>query len=315
MSDPVAWHEALARYLVHLRRERAFSPHTLRAYESDLAQLADHVRSRLGRDTWSVTEIDADTIRSFLGRLHGRLEKTSQARKLSCLRSFYRFLIEEGSCGHNPAEAVTHPKLREKLPTFMEVDPLFHFLNSLRESAMRAGSSWRRVRNWALFECAYSSGLRVSELVGLDEPDVLFSQGMVRVLGKGRKERIVPMGETAMDSIRSYLGALALQLPRGRSSGGALFRNAREGRLTTRSVHRILKAELERCGLWQQLSPHGLRHSFATHLLNSGADLRAIQEMLGHASLSTTQRYTHVQFTQLMKTYDAAHPRSRRPKE
>jgi integrase/recombinase XerC len=310
-NDPLLWNEALGRYITYLHRERAFSPHTLRAYESDLTQFAGHLRTRWDRDDWSVAEIDADTIRSFMSRLHAKLDKTSQARKLSTLRSFFRFLMEEGSCGHNPAEAVTHPKLKEKLPSFLEVDPIFHFLNTLRESAVRSGSSWRRSRNWALFECTYSSGLRVSELVGLNEQDLLLSQGMVRVLGKGRKERIVPIGEKAMESIRHYQGALDAQFPGGRSMGPALFRNARGGRLTSRSVHRLLRAELERCGLWQQLSPHGLRHSFATHLLNSGADLRAIQEMLGHASLSTTQRYTHVQMNQLMKTYDAAHPRSR----
>jgi integrase/recombinase XerC len=305
------WGEAVERYLAHLRRERAFSPNTMRAYRSDLAQFTDQVRTRWNRDTWSVTEIDADLIRSFLGTLHTKLEKTSQARKLSTLRSFFRYLVEEGSCRLNPAEAVTHPKLRERLPSFLEIDPLFHFLNSLRESALKSESSWRRARDWALFECAYSSGLRVSELAGLNAADLLLSQGMVRVFGKGRKERIVPIGEKALGAVRHYLTVLDVQFPGVRSLGPALFRNARGGRLSSRSVHRLLRAALRRCGLWQQLSPHGLRHSFATHLLNSGADLRAIQEMLGHASLSTTQRYTHVQMSQLMKTYDAAHPRSR----
>ncbi|MHC1741710.1 MAG: tyrosine recombinase [Syntrophobacteraceae bacterium] len=309
------WSHAVECYLTHLRRERAFSPHTMRAYRSDLAQFATRIGSRWNRDDWAVAEIDADEIRSFLGGMHAKLEKTSQARKLSTLRSFFRYLVEEGLCKHNPAEAVRHPKLREKLPAFLEVDPIFHFLNSLRESAFKSGCSWRRARNWALFEAAYSSGLRVSELVGLDEADLLHAQGMVRVLGKGRKERIVPIGEKALEAVRHYLAALDGELPGAKSQGQSLFRNARGGRLTARSVHRLLRAELERCGLWQQLSPHGLRHSFATHLLNSGADLRAIQEMLGHASLSTTQRYTHVQLNQLMKTYDAAHPRSRLKRE
>jgi integrase/recombinase XerC len=310
-EEPLLWSEAVERYLAHLHRERAFSPHTIRAYRSDLAQFTEQMCVRWSRDTWSVTEVDADMIRSFLGGLHAKLEKTSQARKLSTLRSLFRYLVDEGICTLNPAEAVTHPKLRERLPAFLEIDPLFHFLNSLRESSLKPGSSWRRARNWALFECAYSSGLRVSELVGLNAADLLLSQGMVRVFGKGRKERIVPIGEKAMGAIRHYLTAMDAQFPIARTLGPSLFRNARGGRLTARSVHRILRADLERCGLWQHLSPHGLRHSFATHLLNSGADLRAIQEMLGHASLSTTQRYTHVQMSQLMKTYDAAHPRSR----
>ncbi len=310
-NEPLLWSEAVESYLTHLRRERAFSPHTMRAYQSDLAQFASAIGSRWNRGDWEVAEIDADVIRSFFSGLHAKLEKTSQSRKLSTLRSFFRYLVEEGHCRHNPAEAVTHPKLREKLPAFLEVDPIFHFLNSLRESAIKPGCSWRRARNWALFECAYSSGLRVSELVGLDETDLLYAQGMVRVFGKGKKERIVPIGEKALEAIRHYLAVLNEQFPGAKPLGQSLFRNARGGRLTSRSVHRLLRAELERCGLWQQLSPHGLRHSFATHLLNSGADLRAIQEMLGHASLSTTQRYTHVQLSQLMKTYDAAHPRSR----
>jgi integrase/recombinase XerC len=314
-NEPLPMSVAVGRYLAHLRSERAFSPHTLRAYESDLSQFTTHVGTRWGRDDWAVGEIDADMVRSFLSVLHSKMEKTSQARKLSTLRSLFRYLVEEGVCRQNPAEAVSHPKLREKLPAFLEVDPIFHFLNSLRESALRPGCSWRRARNWALFECAYSSGLRVSELVGLNETDLLTSQGMVRVMGKGRKERIVPIGEKALESVRHYQEALDAGFPRAKSLGASLFRNARGGRLTARSVHRLLRSELERCGLWQQLSPHGLRHSFATHLLNSGADLRAIQEMLGHASLSTTQRYTHVQLNQLMKTYDAAHPRSRLHKQ
>lgn len=177
---------------------------------------------------------------------------------------------------------------------------------------MKPQSSWRRWRNWALFECLYSTGVRVSELVGLNEEDISFEAGMVRVFGKGKKERIVPIGKKAMESIRGYLSALDFQFARARADSPALFRNARGGRLTTRSVHRILRTELRKCGLWQYLTPHGLRHTFATHLLNSGADLRAIQEMLGHSSLSTTQRYTHVHMDQLMKVYDAAHPRSRK---
>lgn len=310
-DETLPWDEGVARFLAHLARERALSPNTLRAYESDLAQFAAQVRSHWKRETWLVTEVDADWIRSFLGSLHARSEKTTQSRKLSTLRSLFRFLMDEGWCRLNPAEAVNHPKLRQRLPSYLEVDPLFHFLNSLRESALKAGSSWRRARNWALFECAYSSGLRVSELVGLGAGDLLLPQGMVRVLGKGRKERIVPIGEKAMGAVHHYRTLLEAQFPGVGALGPSLFRNARGGRLSARSVHRILRSELERCGLWQRLSPHGLRHSFATHLLNSGADLRAIQEMLGHASLSTTQRYTHVQLSQLMKTYDSAHPRSR----
>ncbi|SPF34829.1 Tyrosine recombinase XerC (fragment) [Syntrophobacter sp. SbD1] len=196
--------------------------------------------------------------------------------------------------------------------SFLQVDPAFHFLDTLSSAAHREGSSWRRARNWALFESLYSTGVRVSELVKLDLGGVAFDEAVVRVSGKGRKERIIPIGMKALDALRYYLGALEFQFPKGRAGSQALFLNSRGGRLTARSVGRILKSELTACGLWQRLSPHGLRHTFATHLLNAGADLRAIQEMLGHESLSTTQRYTHVNIDQLMKVYDSSHPRSRK---
>jgi integrase/recombinase XerC len=254
-------------------------------------------------------------VRGFLASGQKRWQKTSQGRKLSTLRTFFRYLNDIGACEGNPAAGVMYPKTRSKLPGFLGIDAVFHFLDSLRHAAEQPGSSWRRWRNWALFETAYSSGLRVSELVGLDVPDVNSEAGMVRVLGKGGRERVVPMGGKAVDSINRYLEVLGRQSLRTWEASPALFRNARGGRLTVRSVHRLLKGELERCGLWQQISPHGLRHSFATHLLNSGADLRAIQEMLGHSSLSTTQRYTHVHMEQLMRVYDAAHPRSKKERD
>ncbi|MEM5787210.1 MAG: tyrosine-type recombinase/integrase, partial [Syntrophobacteraceae bacterium] len=165
---------------------------------------------------------------------------------------------------------------------------------------------------WALFESLYSTGIRVSELVKLDQNSFSRQEGTVRIRGKGGRERVVPIGEEALASLKCYLTALDFQFPGVLQKSPALFRNARGGRLTARSVARILKAEMIGCGLWQHLSPHGLRHSFATHLLNAGADLRAIQEMLGHQNLSTTQRYTHIDADKLMKVYDAAHPRSRK---
>jgi integrase/recombinase XerC len=251
-------------------------------------------------------------IRGFLAAGRKHWQKTSQGRKLSTLRTLFHYLNETGACQGNPAESVAYPKTRSRLPGFLGIDAVFHFLDSLRHAAHQPDSSWRRWRNWALFETAYSSGLRVSELVGLDVLDLSAEAGMVRVLGKGGRERVVPVGDKALESIHRYLEALGRQNLKASEASSALFRNARGGRLTVRSVHRLLKSELERCGLWQQISPHGLRHSFATHLLNSGADLRAIQEMLGHSSLSTTQRYTHVHLDQLMKVYDDAHPRSRK---
>jgi integrase/recombinase XerC len=311
-NDRPDWHGAVDLFLAHLRHERGLSEETLRAYTTDLAQWHNCFTEKTGEADIRLRDISPDVIRGCMAALHKKLEKTSQARKLSSLRSFYRFLNDREVYEENPAEKVAHPKTKRKIPAFMGVDELFHFLDSLQRNASRPGSSWRSVRNWAMFECLYSTGTRVSELVGMDEGDLACESGMVRVLGKGSKERVVPIGDKAMAALRGYLAALDQQFPGARLQSTALFRNARGGRLTTRSVHRILKMELKRCGLWQQLSPHGLRHSFATHLLNSGADLRAIQEMLGHSSLSTTQRYTHVHMDLLMKTYDAAHPRSRK---
>jgi integrase/recombinase XerC len=312
MNKPGTWEEYSNRFINHLRFERGLSDETIRAYASDLRQLQEYYFSRTGNEDLKLSDISADFIRGFLASMHKRLEKTSQARKLSTLRTFFRYLDDYDLFDENPADRVASPKTKAKIPSFLDVDDVFHFLDALQKAATVAGCSWRRVRNWALFECLYSTGIRVGELVNLDEPHVAFDSGMVKVTGKGSKERVVPIGKKALVSIREYLNALNLQFPEGRAQNPALFKNARGGRLTARSVQRILQMELKKCGLWQHLSPHALRHTFATHLLNAGADLRAIQEMLGHSNLSTTQRYTHVHMNQLMKTYDKAHPRSRK---
>jgi integrase/recombinase XerC len=310
--DSLTWNSAQALFLRHLRHERNLSEETLRAYASDLGQFAEYVSTLEGPSVIEMGQISPEIVRGYLASVHKTLEKTSRARKLSALRSFYRYLNSAGIFSENPADQVTHPRIRQKMPSFLQVDDVFHFLDSLARTALRQGSSWRKARNWALFESLYSTGIRVSELVKLDLAGVAAGPGTVRVTGKGRKERIIPIGTKALDALKYYLSAIEVQFPKGRASSRALFLNSRGGRLTTRSVGRILKAELISCGIWQGLSPHGLRHTFATHLLNAGADLRAIQEMLGHESLSTTQRYTHVNMDQLMRVYDASHPRSRK---
>ncbi|MFZ2445559.1 MAG: tyrosine recombinase XerC [Syntrophobacteraceae bacterium] len=308
----LTWNDAEARFLKYLQRERNVSEETLRAYAGDLRQFALYLAERNDPAGMEMEAITPDFIRGFLASVHKRLEKSSRARKLSTLRSFYRYLNSSGIYGENPAELVAHPKIKQKTPHFLLVDAVFHFLDSLARSAGREGSSWRKSRNWALFESLYSTGTRVSELVRLDQGSVSYAEETVRVFGKGGKERVVPIGQKAIKALDHYLSVLDFQFPGALRASPALFRNARGGRLTARSVDRILKAEMIACGLWQHLSPHGLRHSFATHLLNAGADLRAIQEMLGHQNLSTTQRYTHVDMDRLMKVYDAAHPRSRK---
>jgi integrase/recombinase XerC len=310
--ESLTWSKAQALFLRYLQHERNLSGETLRAYASDLRQFAEYVSSLADSPIVEVKQIGPETVRGYFASIHKELEKTSRARKLSSLRSFYRYLNTAGIFGENPAEQVAHPRIRQKMPAFLQVDDIFHFLDSLARAALRQGSSWRKARNWALFESLYSTGIRVSELVKLDLSGVAAASGTVRVTGKGRKERIIPIGTKALESLKHYISALEFQFPKGRAASQALFLNSRGGRLTARSVDRILKAELISCGIWQGLSPHGLRHTFATHLLNAGADLRAIQEMLGHESLSTTQRYTHVDIDRLMKVYDASHPRSRK---
>ncbi len=311
MEDLLTLEQSKVVFLNYLRQERGASEETCRAYASDLEQFHRYLKKNArGAGHIRIADITPDSIRGFFCVLHGNKKNATRARKLSTLRSFYCYLNDRGLYPDNPAQAVASPKIRAKVPSFLDVDDVFHFLDSLQSSALRPESSWRRARNWALFECLYSIGARVSELVGLNESDVDFNQGLVRIRGKGKKERLVPIGHKALEALSAFRSNLDAQSPRGRTSASHLFPNASGGRLTSRSVHRILKAEMTRCGLWQHLSPHGLRHTFATHLLNSGADLRAIQEMLGHSSLSTTQRYTHVHLDQLMKIYDAAHPRS-----
>lgn len=311
--DSLTWNRAQTLFLQYLRHERNLSEETLRAYSSDLRQFAGYASTLAGSPVVELKSIGPEIIRGYLASVHKSLEKTSRARKLSALRSFYGYLNSAGIFAENPADLVAHPKIKQKMPSFLQVDAVFHFLDALSRASIRQGSSWRKARNWAMFELLYSTGIRVSELVKLDLDGVAFAETLVRVSGKGRKERIIPVGTKALDALKHYLAALEFQFPRARASSRALFLNSRAGRLTARSVDRILKAELIACGLWQRLSPHGLRHTFATHLLNAGADLRAIQEMLGHESLSTTQRYTHVNTDLLMKVYDASHPRSRRP--
>jgi integrase/recombinase XerC len=311
----LTWNSAQSLFLRYLRHERNLSEETLRAYAGDLGQFAVYVSTLGGPSTVELTTIGPDTIRGYLASVHRSLEKTSRARKLSALRSFYRYLNSAGIFAENPAELVSHPRIKQKMPSFLPVDAVFHFLDALSRASLRQGSSWRKARNWALFESLYSTGVRVSELVKLNLDGVAFDESIVRVSGKGRKERIVPIGTKAMDALKYYLSALEFQFPKARAASQALFLNSRGGRLTARSVDRILKAELIACGLWQRLSPHGLRHTFATHLLNAGADLRAIQEMLGHENLSTTQRYTHVDMEHLMRVYDSSHPRSRKKQE
>jgi integrase/recombinase XerC len=294
----------LERFLSHLEAERRASPHTRKAYQADLLQYARH----LARTGQGVVPSSPALVRGYLSSAAGSAGPVSLARKLSAIRSLYRFLIREGAAVANPARAVATPRCPKRLPEVLREEEVA----ALVESPRLAAPLERRDR--AFLELLYASGLRVSELTGLCLADVDLEAGLVRVLGKGRKERIVPFGRPAAEAIRRYLEEARPALASGpeRARGGeALFLNHRGGRLTSRSVARRLEGWTRRAGLERHVHPHVLRHCFATHLLGNGADLRGIQELLGHASLSTTQRYTHLDWKRLAEVYDSAHPRAR----
>ncbi len=353
--------DRLRDFLEHLQYNENASAHTVRAYESDLSQYLAFVAAQCGRRQADLTAVDLDHLsaRAFLGdRAHRGNSKASAARKLSAIRAFGRYLRREGVLEGDPAALVGTPKREQRIPAHLAVEEM----SKLLDMPDRATALGRR--DGAILELFYASGLRLSELVGLDLEDVNLSGRVVRVLGKGRKERIVPFNPPTADALRAWLadrerflppGALTPasrkdatvggqssrdggeglskrvnDLPRGRASGAltpgsgktatlrgqstgrreALFLNYRGGRLSTRSVDKLVRRYVAACSTRYGISPHALRHSFATHLLEAGADLRAIQELLGHARLSTTQRYTHVNAAQLLDTYRKAHPKA-----
>ena len=298
--------DAIRDFLTFLTVERGASPETLRNYASDLRQLRTFlVSARLVEDPVDPAMLTADLIRAYLQWLDRKGEKkTSLARKLACIRSLYRYLIRMGLVSRNPVEDLRTPKQPKFLPRVLTKDDAAALM------AFPDGGAISSLRDRALLEALYSTGARVSELVALNVEDLHQSEGVVRLRGKGRKERIVPIGDVAVRAIKTYRDSLPH--PRvGTARSVPVFLNHRGGRLTTRSVARIVARYSSRLG-GGSVSPHTLRHSFATHLLDEGADLRAIQEMLGHASLNTTQKYTHVATDQLMAMYDKTHPRARR---
>ena len=288
MKDPVA------RFLRHLAVEKNASPHTVRSYRTDLA---DFERFLTGAESRDLARVDARTVRAYLASLHGRgLDAATAARRLAALRSLYRFLVRQGELATSPARHVRGPRIPRKLVSFLPIDEATQLVDG------RTVGGARRDRDLAILELLYASGLRVSELTGLDVGDLDRAESTVRVVGKGRKERIVPFGGNAARALERCLA--------GRERG-PVFVNARDGRLSARSVRAIVRRAARAAGITRRVSPHTLRHTFATHLLDAGADLRVIQELLGHSRLSTTQRYTHVGADQLMRVYDGAHPRAR----
>jgi len=301
--------ELIERYIQHLQYERNASPHTIRNYRSDLEQFRVFLIQHTGEEEVPVKSIDALRIRAYLAHLfEAEKKKTSIARKLSAVRAFFKFLVREGAVKENPSKTVSTPKLARTLPRIMTEEEMNEFLNRMAEGA--ATGDPVLIRDRAILELLYASGLRVSELVGLDLRQVNFGDGMVLVRGKGDKERIVPFGSKARDALNAYLPVRERTLHENKKNSGALYLNQRAGRLTTRSVDRLLKKYVRQLFPNVRVSPHGLRHAFASHLLAEGADLRAIQEMLGHKSLATTQKYTQVSIKQLMDVYDKSHPKA-----
>ncbi|HCY88575.1 MAG TPA: tyrosine recombinase XerC [Desulfobacteraceae bacterium] len=293
-------------FIDSLEAEKGYSFHTLRAYRSDVFDFLDfYLKNRVGENEDiqvvfqdRIRQADRAVLRRYLALLvkQGKSKRTI-ARRLSALKSFFNYLVKAGRIDLSPAESIPFPKQEKTIPKTIGIDDIFRLLDSLPDD------TWMDKRNLAMFETFYSTGMRISEIHGLNMEDVDFKSRMIRVFGKGSKERVVPVGDRALAAIEAYRRKLT-------QDHQAVFLNKDFGRLSTRSIRRILDKIVLACGMNLKISPHMLRHSFATHMLDSGADLRGIQEILGHASLSTTQIYTHVSMDRLVAVYDKAHPRS-----
>ncbi len=290
----------LSRFLDYLRHERNASIHTLSSYRRDLGQLAAYLESR----ELALSRVDNVHIRGFMAELHERkLKRSSLARKLAAVRSFFQFCVKKGWLAENPARIVATPKQDKRVPSFLSEEEVTGFLETPRSGRPLD------LRDRAILELLYATGIRVSELVGINQEDVNFKERLIRIRGKGKKERLVPFGRIAGERMTAYLGVRPTLL-KGEVGEKALFLNYQGSRLTARSVERIVDKYIRLTAVRRKISPHSLRHSFASHLLSRGADLRVIQELLGHESLATTQKYTHLNLGRLMDVYRKSHPRS-----
>jgi integrase/recombinase XerC len=298
----------LSQFLQHLKYERNVSEHTLRNYASDLEQFRTHLLRVEKREDMPVAEIDRLTIREWMAELHADHKKTSVARKLASLRTFFQFLIREGKLDANPAKQVATPRIERKLPNHLSIEDAVRFI----ETPDINTDLGRRDR--AIIEFLYATGIRVGELVGINIPDVDFREKLVWVTGKRKKQRIVPFGEPALQALMLYLdktrGKFLENCAETRREPNALFLNYQGTRISPRSVGRMIDKYIKLCADIHDISPHSLRHTFATHLLDQGADLRDIQELLGHARLTTTQIYTQVSMEKMIEVYDRSHPKA-----
>jgi integrase/recombinase XerC len=301
-------HSLIKAFSDYLSAEKGYSSHTCRCYGHDLAEFFALVcAASSGEPAEKEMPVDCITaldIRKYLGVLYKkRNDKATVARKLSAIRSFFRHLVKHGILASNPADQIVTPKQNQNVPVWLPVDDMFRLLSAMADPSLLG------LRNRAIFETIYSCGFRVSEAAGLNGEDIDTVSRMVRVRGKGHKERLVPIGRISIESIHHYRQQLERERGLREDQHGPLFLNKRGTRLSTRSMARILDKISRESGIPVPVSPHALRHSFATHMLDAGADLKVVQELLGHKSLSTTQRYTHVSISRLMETYDKAHPR------
>lgn len=328
MIQQASLHQRIDDFVEALFSEKGYSLHTKRAYQQNLMEFFSFLSGETNQSgagekparTISPEEVDALMIRDYLQHLFKkRNKKSSIARKLSALRSFFRYLVKHGVIRENPAELINRPKQDQPVPQFLPVDDMFRMIDSMPRESLQS------VRDLAILETLYSTGIRVSEIAGLNLPDLDQKEGVIRVQGKGNKERVVPIGKKALQAIQLYREMVSSQgdggetpcPDKGKEEGlkkkpeknPPVFLNNRRGRLSARSMERIVAAAALQSGIGAPVSPHVFRHTFATHLLDAGADLRIVQELLGHESLSTTQKYTHVTIDRLMETYDKSHPR------
>ena len=300
----------IADFQIYLEVQRNVSKHTLKAYIADVEEFNSFLReSDIIKKSDALINVEPETIRTYLSHLYRKkVKKVTVNRKIYSLRSFYKYLLRAGKIKNNPAEMVQTAKTEKYIPTFLSVDEMFQLLGDQGDNSVSG------LRDHAMLELFYSSGLRLSELAGLNVTDLDFRQALVKLRGKGKKERIVPVGQKALQAIDEYIKKTTEVRKECDDNlfNNPLFLNARGKRITARSIARIVDAMTVKSGIGRKISPHALRHTFATHLLNAGADLRSIQEMLGHESLSTTQKYTAVNINRMMEVYDKAHPRAKR---
>ena len=298
----------IQRFTSWLTVEKGYSPHTVDGYLRDISEFAAFAGKGM-----QVGAIDSRTVRAYVYSLNRKMKSSSVSRKLSALRTFFRFLVREKVISSDPVAGVTRPKQAKHIPNFLSIDEVFTLMDA------PGSQDTFMTRDRAILEMLYSTGMRVAELVSCDMAALDFEKEMVKVTGKGERQRVIPMGKQALDALGIYRDHRS-QLIRSRVSKGlnvdqdAVFLSSRGTRLTTRSVERLVKMYARRAGISTVVTPHALRHSFATHLLEMGADLRAVQELLGHVSLSTTQKYTHLNMDHLMEVYDKAHPKARKAK-